>query len=137
MAQQAEQQQQQANVPARSEAAAELPTLTPPTDIYETADAYTMLLEMPGADPESLDVTLDKQMLTVSARATPGNPQNYTLVYSEYQLGNYERAFSLSDQIDEENIDAVFELGVLRLKLPKSKESRAKKISVKSEGDGR
>ena len=131
------QQQQQANVPARSENAGESPTFTPPTDIYETADAYTMLLEMPGADPESLDVTLDKQMLTVSARATPSTPPNYTLVYSEYQLGNYERAFSLSDQIDEENNDAVFELGVLRLKLPKSKESRAKKISVKAEGDGR
>jgi|SRR5688572_22035632 HSP20 family protein len=135
MAQQ--QQQQQANLPARGENAGELPTLTPPTDVYETADAYTMLLEMPGADPESLDVTLDKQMLTVSARATPWNPPNFTLVYGEYQLGNYERAFSLSDQIDEENIDAVFELGVLRLKLPKSKQSRAKKISVKAEGDGR
>jgi HSP20 family molecular chaperone IbpA len=131
------QQQQQANVPAHRENAGELPTLTPPADIYETADAYAMLLEMPGADPESLDVTLDKQTLTVSARATPSTPPNYTLVYGEYQLSSYERAFSLSDQIDEQNIDAVFELGVLRLKLPKSKQSRAKKISVKAEGEGR
>jgi HSP20 family protein len=129
--------EQQANVPARSESLAELPTFTPPTDIYETADAYAMLLEMPGAEPDSLDVTLDKQTLTVSARATPWNPPNYTLVYGEYAPGNYERAFSLSDQIDEQNIDAVFELGVLRLNLPKSKQSRAKKIAVKAEGDGR
>lgn len=121
-----------ASAPATPEAASEAPTFTPPTDIFDTKDAVVMLLEMPGADPDSLDVTLDNDVLTISARSTPTVPQGYTLVHAEYRDGNYERAFRLSDQIDSENIDAVFKDGVLRLRLPKAGPSPAKKIAVKA-----
>jgi HSP20 family protein len=116
-------------VPAES--GATMPTFAPPTDIYETKDALIMLLEMPGADPESLNVSLEKRTLTVSARSTPFTPQGYTLIHAEYRDGNYERAFTLSEQIDGDNVDAVFKDGVLRLTLPKA-QSPAKKIPVKS-----
>lgn len=108
------------------------PSLVPPTDIYETKDALIMLLDMPGASPDSLNVTLDNRVLTVAARSTPSAPQGYTLVHSEHQDGNYERAFTLADQFDSERIDAVFKDGVPRLTLPKATPSPAKKIAVKS-----
>jgi HSP20 family protein len=115
-----------------AESVSEAPTFVPPTDIFETKDLVTMLLDMPGADPDSLNVTLDRHVLTVSARATPSIPRGYTLVHAEFRDGNYERAFTLSDQVDSEKIDAVFKDGVLRLTLPKAGPSAAKKITVKS-----
>ncbi|MEA2782886.1 MAG: hypothetical protein QOK29_4430, partial [Rhodospirillaceae bacterium] len=53
----------------------EAPTLLPPTDIYETKDAVVMLLDVPGADPDSLEVTLEKRELTISARSMISAPQ--------------------------------------------------------------
>jgi HSP20 family protein len=117
---------------ARAETVSELPTFVPPTDIFESKDAVIMLLEMPGADPATLNVTLDKRTLTVSARSKPSAPQGYTLVHAEYRDGNYERVFTLSDQVDDEHIEAVLKDGVLRLKLPKAAPSPAKKIEVRS-----
>jgi HSP20 family protein len=120
--------------PPRSapERAAEAPTFLPPTDIYETKDAIVMFLDMPGADPDSLDVTVERHDLSISAQTTPAMPEGYAPVYAEYRDGNYERAFTLSDQVDNEHIEAVFKDGVLQLKLPKITVSPAKKIAVKS-----
>jgi HSP20 family molecular chaperone IbpA len=115
----------------RADADGQLPTYIPPTDIFETKDSVIMLLEMPGVEPSTLDVVLDKRVLTVSAQSTPQMPKGYTLLYSEYQDGNYERAFTLSDQIDGDHIDAEFKDGILRLVLPKMNPP-AKKIEVKA-----
>ena len=121
-----------ASEPAPAERSSEMPTFMPPTDIIETKDAILVLLDVPGADPSSLDVSLEKRTLRVSARSTSSAPQGYQLVHAEYREGNYEREFTLSDQVDGDRIDAVFKDGVLRLTLPKSSESRAKKIEVKA-----
>jgi HSP20 family protein len=120
------------NGPASAENVSDRPTSVPLTDIYETKDGVIMLLDMPGADPESLNVTLDKHVLTVAARSSSSAPQGYTLVHAEYQDANYQRAFSVSDQVDSERIDATFKDGVLRLTLPKITPSPAKKIAVKA-----
>ena len=120
------------NGPASAESISDGPTTVPPTDIYETKDGVVMLLDMPGADPESLNVTLDKHALTVAARSASTAPQDYTLVHAEYQDSNYQRVFSVSDQVDSERIDATFKDGVLRLTLPKMTPSPAKKIAVKA-----
>ena len=117
---------------AVAEAVNDAPTFVPPADIIETKDAIIMLVEMPGADPASLSVTVEKNVLTVSARSTPFSPQGYTLAYAEYRDGNYERAFSLPQAVDIDRAEATFKDGVLRLMLPKVSPSPAKKITVKS-----
>jgi HSP20 family protein len=124
--------QQGSAAPARAEAVSDAPSLVPPTDVVETRDALMMLLDVPGADPDSLDVTLDKRTLRVWARSTSTAPQGYALVHAEYRDGNYERAFTLSEQVDSERVDAVFKDGVLRLTLAKAGPSPAKKIEVKA-----
>jgi HSP20 family molecular chaperone IbpA len=118
--------------PAVAEAVNDAPTFVPPADIIETKDAIIMLLEMPGADPGSLNVTVEKNVLTVLARSTPFSPPGYTLAYAEYRDGNYERAFSLPQAVDIDSAEATFKDGVLRLMLPKVSPSPAKKITVKS-----
>jgi HSP20 family protein len=108
-------------------------TFAPPADVYETKDEVLLVLDMPGAEPDTLDVTLDKRVLTVSAQSNPWAPEGYTLVEAEYRDGNYERSFILSDQLDGEHIDARFKDGVLRIKLPKAPPPPAKKIAVNAE----
>jgi HSP20 family protein len=108
------------------------PVFIPPTDIVEDTKGVRMLLDMPGADPESLDVTLDKRVLRISARSVSSAPEGYTLVHAEYRDGNYERSFMVSEPIETTKIEAVFRDGVLELTLPKMAPSPATKISVKA-----
>ncbi len=108
----------------------EMPGLIPPADIYENNKEVLLLLDMPGADPKSLDVTLDSRVLSISARSTPWRPEGYTPVTAEYSEGNYQRSFILPEQADGDNIKALFKDGVLRLNVPKAAPPPAKKIAV-------
>jgi HSP20 family molecular chaperone IbpA len=120
-----------APAPAAAEPVSERPSFLPPADILEAKDNLLALLDMPGADPDSLNITVENLVLSISARVTDSSaPDGYTLVYADYREGNYERVFTLSDQIDRDRIDAEFKDGVLRLTLPKAA-TAAKKISVK------
>jgi HSP20 family molecular chaperone IbpA len=106
------------------------PIFVPASDIIEKGNTVIMLLDIPGADPASLDVTLDKRTLTVSAKATSPAPEGYAPVHIEFQDGTYERRFMFSDQMDGEHIDATLKDGVLRLTVPKAPDTAAKKIAV-------
>ncbi|HYZ63935.1 MAG TPA: Hsp20/alpha crystallin family protein [Acetobacteraceae bacterium] len=106
------------------------PVFVPPADIIEKGDTVIMLLDLPGADPESLDVTLDKRVLTIVASVKSSAPEGYAPVHIEFRDGTYERRFIFSDQMDGEHIDAVLKDGVLRLTVPKAPETSAKKIAV-------
>jgi HSP20 family protein len=106
-------------------------TLTPLTDIIETNNEFVMLLDMPGADPDTLDVTLDEKVLSISARSSSARPEGYSLIYGEYREGNYERQFMVSELINSDAVDAELKDGVLRIVLPKTTPSPAKKIPVK------
>jgi HSP20 family protein len=108
------------------------PIFTPPADIIERGDTVVMLLDLPGASPESLDVTLEKRVLTISARVTSSAPEGYAPVYIEFRDGTYERRFVFSEQMDGEHIEATLSDGVLRLTVPKAANTAAKKITVKA-----
>src|SRR5690349_15482087 len=103
------------------------PTFIPPADILEKGDTVVMLLDVPGADPASLDVTLDKHLLTISARVDTAAPQGYTPAHIEFENGTYERRFVFSEQMDGERIDATVKDGVLRLTVSKAADTAAKK----------
>ena len=113
-----------------SEGQASGPIFIPPTDILEKGSTVIMLLDVPGADPASLEVTLEKRMLTIWAKLTSSVPEGYAPAYSEFQDGTYERRFIFSDRMDGEHIDATLKDGVLRLTVPKAPETGAKKIAV-------
>ncbi len=105
-------------------------TFVPRVDIYETKDALFLIADMPGVDEKTVDVELEKNILTISGRVENGKVKDYRLVFSEYEVGDYERTFTLSDEIDRDKIKANVKHGVLRLELPKAEEVKPKKIKI-------
>jgi len=108
-------------------------TFAPRVDIYETKDALYLIADMPGVDANTVEVELEKNILTIYGRVENGKPQEHTLVFSEYEVGDYERAFSLPEEIDQEKIKATVKHGVLRLELPKAEKVKPKKIAIQAE----
>ena len=105
---------------------------TPAVDIFENDKATVILADMPGVAVDDVDVTLERQVLTLRGKVTPDAPQGYRQLSAEYQVGDYIRVFTLSDDIDQAKIKAAFKNGVLRLELPRSPKAQPRKISVKS-----
>jgi HSP20 family molecular chaperone IbpA len=104
----------------------------PRTGIYEVDDAILVVANMPGVDESSVDITLEKNLLTIKGYVDAVVPEGYTLAYAEYEVGDYERSFTLSDEIDREHIEAEVKAGVLHLRLPKAEPVMARKIAVKA-----
>ncbi len=106
---------------------------TPPVDIIEGEDRLLLIADMPGVDENSVDITLEKNILTINGTVEPEIPENHRLVSYEYGIGDYHRTFTLSDEIDREKIEATVKNGVLRLTLPKAEAAKTRKIPVKAE----
>jgi HSP20 family protein len=104
----------------------------PRSDIYELDDQIVIVADVPGVDEKSLDITLDKNVLTINALVDPVLPQGYSLSFAEYEVGDFSRSFRLSNEIDREKIQASVKDGVLHLYLPKAKEARMRKINVRA-----
>jgi HSP20 family protein len=107
-----------------------VPVFVPATDIYETKNALVLSLEMPGVSPDAVNITLEKRVLTIAGHSRSIAPEGFSLTHHEYRDGDYERAFTVSEAIDADNIQAEFKDGVLRLTLPKSQPAPAKTIQV-------
>lgn len=105
----------------------------PRADIYETEHNLVVLADLPGADENSIDITVEKNVLCIHATSCCEAPAGHSLCYGEYDSGDFERKFTLPSEIDRNGITATMKNGVLRLTLPKSAESRLKKISVTAE----
>jgi len=104
----------------------------PKADIYETEQEIIVLTDVPGANDRTVDITLEKNILSINAYVEPLRTGDYDIAYAEYEEGDYQRSFRLSDEIDQSKIEAVVSHGVLRLRLPKAQEAKAKKIAVKT-----
>ncbi|HEY2051364.1 MAG TPA: Hsp20/alpha crystallin family protein [Caulobacteraceae bacterium] len=102
----------------------------PSTDVYETEDGLTLVMEMPGVALDGLDVSLEDGVLRVEGRLDPSKYQGLAPVYTEYNVGHYARSFALSDKVDQDNIGAKLEDGVLTLTLPKAASTRPRRIAV-------
>lgn len=108
-------------------------TFVPRVDIYETENNVILLADMPGVNENSIDITLEKNILTIAGYAEPQAPENFEPAYSEYSFGNYKRTFALSDEVDRDQIEATVKNGVLRLVMPKAEAAKTRKIKVKAE----
>jgi HSP20 family molecular chaperone IbpA len=122
---------QEAISPEQGERTRTTPVYIPRADIFETEGQVIIIADMPGASENSVDITLEKNTLTIRGLVEPETHPDYTLSYAEYGVGDYERSFVLSDMIDQDHIEASVKNGVLRLLLPKQEEAKARKIHVK------
>ena len=109
-------------------------TYLPRTDILDSETEVKIWAEMPGLDNESVNITLEKNVLTLEGKIkTPVFPEGYSLKINEYPVGNYRRTFKLGQEFNYEDIQAKMSNGVLCLTLPKSKDLGPKRINVKAE----
>jgi len=102
----------------------------PSTDIFETPEKIVVMADMPGASSNSINVTLEQDVLTIQAQVSPILPEGYELVYNEYGVGDYYRSFTLNETVDREKISAHLKNGVLELVLPKVEPAKPKQIAV-------
>ncbi len=105
---------------------------SPRTDIYETDDGLVLLIDLPGVASNAVEVMLEQNVLTIRGRTEERTPEGFSPVYQEYEPGDFERAFTLSDAIDGERIEAQAQNGVLRLFLPKAGPARTQRIQVQA-----
>ena len=105
---------------------------TPAVDIFETEKEITLLADMPGVKAGDLTIDLRDNTLTLSADVAPLENANEEDIIIEYETGRYDRQFTLGELINQENIDAQLNDGVLRLLLPKVEKATPKKITVKT-----
>jgi len=87
---------------------------------------------MPGVGPDGVDITLERQVLTIRGRSSANERTGHQRIYNEYADGDYERVFRLSEAIDRDKIEATLRDGVLHLVLPKAEPARARKIALKT-----
>jgi HSP20 family protein len=106
---------------------------TPPVDIVERKDDIVVLADMPGVDEKSVDITLEKNVLSIYGRVEPEIPEGHRLIEQQYGVGDYQRSFTLSGEVDRDRIRATVKGGVLKLVLPKGDAAKARKIEVKAE----
>lgn len=104
----------------------------PNVDILEQADELVVLTDMPGANPEDIDIDFKDGMLTIHGKIRPRQEENTQYLLREYGVGDYWRTFQVSEAIDASKITAEYTDGVLTLHLPKAEATRPRKISVKA-----
>lgn len=105
---------------------------TPAVDIFETEKEITLLADMPGVKADDLTIDLRDNTLTLSADTAPVDNNEENEILREYETGRYYRQFTLGELVNQENIDAKLNDGVLRLLLPKVEKATPKKITVKT-----
>ena len=103
----------------------------PTADIFESRDALTVILEMPGVEKSNVDVRVEDGVLSVQGRLDLSKYQGLQPLYTEYNIGHYARSFQLSSKIDQTKISAELQDGVLSLNLPKIEEAKPRTIQVK------
>lgn len=104
----------------------------PAVDILERKDEIVVTADMPGIDQQNVDITLEKNVLTISGKVDPEVRKGHRPAYSEYGIGDFERAFTISEEIDRNGIRATVKHGVLRLVLPKAPVAKTRKIEVRA-----
>ena len=108
------------------------PVFLPAVDIFESEEKITVVADMPGVTTTGLVVDLKEGALTIRGAVSP-KEEGRTLLYREYQAGNYYRQFALSEVIDQARINARLKDGVLTLELPKVEKAKPRQIEVQAQ----
>jgi len=105
-------------------------TYRPYVDIFDTPDELLLIADVPGATPESIDVSVESGVLTVQAEVPSRNHVDARVVAHEYGVGNFHRRFEIDESIDEDAVTADFRDGSLTVHLPKMQKARRRRIPV-------
>jgi HSP20 family protein len=107
-----------------------------PLDAYRAGDTYMVSFDLPGVDPEAIDLDIERNVLTVKAERRPGAEAGAEMQVAERSHGVYSRQLFLGDSLDTEHIAAQYEAGVLTLRIPVAAKAKPRKIAVGSVAPG-
>jgi len=105
-------------------------------DAYRRGDRFFVHLDLPGVDPDSVELTSEQNVLTVRAERRFASEEGDQLVVSERPQGTFTRQLFLSDALDTDKITATYDQGVLTLELPVAEEAKPKRIQISASGRG-
>ena len=106
-----------------------------PMDAWREGDAFVIELELPGVARDSIDLDVERNVLTVRAERVAGNG-DWEMLASERAKGLFSRQLVLGDNLDLERIEATYTDGVLRLLVPVAEKAKPRKIEIKQRADG-
>jgi HSP20 family protein len=104
----------------------------PDVDIAENDDMLRLWADMPGVTDKDVEIVLKDNVLTITGMVDAGIYNELSPAYTEYNVGNYYRQFTLNEHIDESRIKARMRNGVLEIELPKREQAKPRKIQVQS-----
>lgn len=108
------------------------PAFAPPVDIHDSPEGLTLEADLPGATEDVMLVQLEDNVLSLSARIGSPAPEGARLIHQEFHVGEYQRSFILSDEVDRDRITAKLKNGVLKVFLPRADRAKARRIEIKS-----
>ncbi len=106
--------------------------LTPPVDVVEDATGITLYADLPGVPRENLKLQVEADTLTIEAESAMAVPEGLQSSHTEIGAARFHRVFSLSKELDTENVSAELAQGVLKLRIPKAAHAQPRRISVKA-----
>jgi HSP20 family protein len=101
-----------------------------PMDAYRRGDAFVLNLDVPGVDPDSIDLTVEQNTLTVTGERTWLRAEGDEVVVAERPQGTFSRQLLLGDSLDTDRIAARYDRGVLTVTLPVAEQSKARKVEI-------
>jgi HSP20 family molecular chaperone IbpA len=108
------------------------PSFRPDVDIVETDQAIIIHVDMPGVAEDGVEVRLEDDVLSLVGTISKDDYTDLTAVYTEYNVGNYRRRFSISSEVSGEKIEGKMSDGVLELVLPKVVSAQPRQIPITS-----
>jgi HSP20 family molecular chaperone IbpA len=106
------------------------PALLPPIDVIEDGNGILLVADMPGVSKEQLHLRIDSDTLTIEGEVSLPGPQGVQAGHAEVQLARYRRSFTLSKELDPEQISATLVHGVLEVRIPKAAHAQPRRIEV-------
>ena len=132
MAQNALAQKEQSTNGSAAESIHAGPSFTPRVDILETENELTLFADVPGCNPQDVDVRYENGQLEIHCKC-PARQESENPSLNEYGVGDYYRTFTINESIDSDKINATLKQGVLTVTLPKSGASAPRRIAVRAE----
>jgi HSP20 family protein len=101
-----------------------------PMDAYRDGDRFFVHLHLPGIDPSSLDITVEKNVLTIAAERRWDHGEGLEVVVAERPQGSFSRQLFLGEGLDPERIDAAYDNGVLTVSVPVAEQAKPRKVEI-------
>ncbi|WP_345624158.1 Hsp20/alpha crystallin family protein [Streptomyces ziwulingensis] len=108
-----------------------------PMDAYRSGDDFVVHFDLPGIDPESIDLDVERNVLSVRAERRSPAPEGAEPVVAERPTGTFTRQLFLGDTLDTDRIDASYDAGVLTLRIPVAEQAKPRRIQIAGGADRR